>query len=194
MNEQPQTVVRFYTLARKIPFLLGKLGDWVLPGGPYTLVQGVTFVVVAFIGNRAMPLLAPNTAPAIAWFPVLLVAGGLAVVAGHVPLKGRNPLMIAWGVIGYADAPAWGRQAGATVALKKTRRVKYRSGGPTQGLHLVQEPTEGDEEPSLPEVDHDADTENGRVIELHPTPLPTDPTPHRLTEVQQILAASAQRR
>ena len=127
MNEQPQVVVRFYTLARKIPFLLGKLGDWVLPGGPYTLAQGGAFIGVAFIGQKTMPFWATNIAPIVAWIPVLILAAASALAAGHIPLKGRNPLMILWGVIGYTDAPAWGRQAGNTVALKRTRTVRHRS-------------------------------------------------------------------
>lgn len=199
MSEQPQAVVRFYTLARKIPFLLGKLGDWVLPGGPYTLAQGVAFVGVAFIGHKTMPLWASNMAPIVAWLPVLLLAAGSAIAAGHIPLKGRNPLMVLWGVIGYADAPAWGRQAGSTVALKKTRTVRYRSTSPTRRLA----PPEIAEEP----VDELEVPEDLADVVLEPaiaaTPEPDSsiaarasggPSPHQLNEVQQLLAASAQRR
>ncbi|MGP5306924.1 hypothetical protein [Brachybacterium alimentarium] len=199
MNEQPQVVVRFYTLARKIPFLLGKLGDWVLPGGPYTLAQGGAFIGVAFIGQKTMPLWASNMAPIVAWIPVLILAAACALVAGRIPLKGRNPLMILWGVIGYADAPAWGRQAGNTVALKRTRTVKHRSTSPTW-RPAPSEPT-GETFNEVEAPDHLAD------VVLEPAFAATrgpgssvdsrsdgGPSPHQLNEVQQLLAASAQRR
>lgn len=198
MSEQPQSVVRFYTLARKIPFLLGKLGDWVLPGGPYTLVQGGAFLGVAFIGQKTMPLWAPNLAPIIAWIPVLIVAAACGIGAGRIPLKGRNPLMILWGVFGYAGAPAWGRQAGGPVGLKRTRTVRHRSTSPT--WHPT--PPEG-----VPATGED-EVHVGLAAPVDELPAPPEPelssppavvavagpSPHQLTEVQQILAASAQRR
>lgn len=199
MNEQPQVVVRFYTLARKIPFLLGKLGDWVLPGGPYTLAQGGAFIGVAFIGQKTMPFWATNMAPIVAWIPVLILAAASALAAGHIPLKGRNPLMILWGVIGYTDAPAWGRQAGNTVALKRTRTVRHRSTSPT----WRPAPSETAEEP-LDEVEAPEDLASvvlepavaatpgsGSAVDARPNGVPS---PHQLNEVQQLLAASAQRR
>lgn len=197
MNEQPQVVVRFYTLARKIPFLLGKLGDWVLPGGPYTLAQGIAFIGVAFIGQKTMPLWASGMAPIVAWIPVLILAAVSALAAGRIPLKGRNPLMILWGVIGYVDAPAWGRQAGSTVALKKTRTVKHRSTSPTrhpastkaaEGSLVGLEPSEELDEVVLASVPPEATASYVASSEFD------GPSPHQLNEVQQLLAASAQRR
>ena len=197
MNEQPQVVVRFYTLARKIPFLLGKLGDWVLPGGPYTLAQGIAFIGVAFTGQKTMPLWASGMAPIVAWIPVLILAAVSALAAGRIPLKGRNPLMILWGVIGYVDAPAWGRQAGSTVALKKTRTVKHRSTSPTrhpastkaaEGSLVDLEPSEELDEVVLASVPPEATASYVASSEFD------GPSPHQLNEVQQLLAASAQRR
>lgn len=197
MNEQPQVVVRFYTLARKIPFLLGKLGDWVLPGGPYTLAQGIAFIGVAFTGQKTMPLWASGMAPIVAWIPVLILAAVSALAAGRIPLKGRNPLMILWGVIGYVDAPTWGRQAGSTVALKKTRTVKHRSTSPTrhpastkaaEGSLVDLEPSEELDEVVLASVPPEATASYVASSEFD------GPSPHQLNKVQQLLAASAQRR
>lgn len=199
MNEQPQVVVRFYTLARKIPFLLGKLGDWVLPGGPYTLAQGGAFIGVAFIGQKTMPLWASNMAPIVAWIPVLIVAVACALAAGRIPLKGRNPLMILWGVIGYADAPAWGRQAGSTVGLKRTRTVRHRSSSPAWVPTTPERAADVLEEA---EVQEDL-TDPAAELSIQPEPelsssvastAGAGPSPHQLNEVQQLLAASAQRR
>lgn len=201
MNEQPQVVVRFYTLARKIPFLLGKLGDWVLPGGPYTLAQGGAFIGVAFIGQKTMPLWASNMAPIVAWIPVLVLAAASALAAGRIPLKGRNPLMILWGVVGYADAPAWGRQAGHTIALKRTRTVRHVSTSPTWRPAPSEAVAETfDEVEALEDL---ADVVLEPAIAVAPEPecglsvasrADGGPSPHQLNEVQQLLAASAQRR
>lgn len=199
MNEEPQVVVRFYTLARKIPFLLGKLGDWVLPGGPYTLAQGVAFVGVAFIGQKTMPLWGSDMVPIFAWILVLIVAAVSGIAAGRIPLRGRNPLMILLGIIGYADAPTWGRQGGNTVALKRTRTVRHRSTSPARS----RDPSETAEEPvNAVEAPEDlVDVVFEPFIVTTPESGPSvaaraddGPSPHQLTEVQQLLAASAQRR
>lgn len=195
MNEEA-SVVRFYTLARKIPFLLGKLGDWVLPGGPYTLTQGVAFVGVALIGQRTMPMWGSGMPTIIAWIPVLIIAAVAAVVAGRIPLKGRNPLTLVMGILGYVDAPEWGRQGRGRVDLKKTRSVKRRCSTPTSALpepSTLAASAAVAEEDDLVELL--AEPELDQVTPIDPEPISgSKPSPHQLTEVQQILAASAQRR
>lgn len=105
--------------------------------------------------------------------------------------------MILWGVIGYVDAPAWGRQAGSTVALKKTRTVKHRSTSPTRHLASTKaaegslvdlEPSEELDEVVLASVPPEATASYVASSEFD------GPSPHQLNKVQQLLAASAQRR
>lgn len=121
---EEQSVVRFYTQARKIPYLLGKIGDFKLPGGPYTLTQGVVAFIVAWIGKATMPMWAGGMITIVAWIPVLLIALACGYIAGRIPFKGRNPLMLLWGLVGYATAPSWGTQAGRPVRMGPSRRIR----------------------------------------------------------------------
>ena len=201
MAEQ-QVVVRFYTRARKIPFMLGKLGDFKIPFGPYTLTQGVVFVATAWIGSETMWLWARGWVPLLAWLVLLAVAAGCAVGAGRIPFKGRNPLMLAAGVIGYGTAPPWGTQGGSRIALRGQHRVRYRCSAPTSAagdpaIRAFDEDLA--EEMAPPAVDVDSapalSDASARQRDVSVEEAPSEqPTPHQLTEVQQILAASAQRR
>lgn len=201
MAEQ-QVVVRFYTRARKIPFMLGKLGDFKIPFGPYTLTQGVVFVAAAWIGSETMWLWARGWVPLLAWLVLLAVAAGCAVGAGRIPFKGRNPLMLAAGIVGYGSAPPWGIQGGSRIALGGKRRVRHRSSTPTStagDTAIGSSEEDMAEEMAPPAVDVDPvptlvdASARQRDVSVQEAPS-GQPTPHQLTEVQQILAASAQRR
>lgn len=200
---EEQSVVRFYTQARKIPYLLGKIGDFKLPGGPYTLTQGVVAFIVAWIGKATMPMWAGGMITIVAWIPVLLIALACGYIAGRIPFKGRNPLMLLWGLVGYATAPSWGTQAGRPVRMGPSRRIRTLCSTPTPrtyGITAVESDNEWDESPEFEEtagrptdvreVDRPEKDEKQLIA-----PEPSHgPTTHQLTEVQQILAASAQRR
>ncbi|MGO2045754.1 MAG: hypothetical protein ACTH2X_00785 [Brachybacterium tyrofermentans] len=197
MTVTDQVVVRFYTQARKIPYMLGKIGDIRLWGGPYTLTQGVVAFVVAWIGQATMPMWAGGMITIVAWIPVMLAAIVCGYVAGRIPFKGRNPLMLLWGLIGYASAPSWGSQAGVRMRLGPSHKIRSRFSSPSMLKHApapVDEVDELDEE-SLVEL------LGGELPAIRESDVPqpeeeqfSGPSLHQLTEVQQILAASAQRR
>ncbi|WP_298462053.1 hypothetical protein [uncultured Cellulomonas sp.] len=87
-----QDVAQFFTRARRIPVLVGRLPDGAaLPGGPYTLTQ-------VLLGAGSVLVLAKTTA---LWahfggLTNLLVGAGVvaAVVwfSGRLPTSGRNPI------------------------------------------------------------------------------------------------------
>lgn len=201
MAEQ-QVIVRFYTRARKIPVMLGKLGDFKIPFGPYTLTQGVVFVAAAWIGKETMWLWAQGWIPILAWVVLVAVATGCAVGAGRIPFKGRNPLMLVAGVIGYGTAPSWGTQGGTHIALGGKRRIRHRGSTPTNvawdstSRSFDKDPVEEITSPAV--VEDRVPVLAGVLSPEGDDPAPgasrEQPTPHQLTEVQQILAASAQRR
>lgn len=204
-------VVRFYTQARKIPFFLGKFGDWRIWGGPYTLTQVVVFVAVAWIGQFTMPLWAGGWLPIFAWVPVLIVAGASGFAVGKIPLKGRNPLLLLLGILSYADAPTWGTCGGKDVTLKKNRTIRHRSSIPTRlvpsGPSREQDDLRGDAletrggeplgEGAIDELTT-TEVQEGSSLAGVPAPVATAPVGrperHQLNEVQLILAASAQRK
>lgn len=201
MSEQ-QVVVRFYTRARKIPVMLGKLGDFKIPFGPYTLTQGVVFVAAVGIGKETMWLWALGWMPILAWLVLIAVAAVCAVGAGRIPFKGRNPLMLVAGVIGYGTAPSWGTQGGSHIALGGKRKIRHRGSTPTSAAwdttirSFDEDPAEEISPPvavddRVPVLANVSPQERGAPA---PEASREQPNPHQLTEVQQILAASAQRR
>lgn len=197
-----QQVVRFYTRARRIPFFLGKIGDFRLPLGPYTLTQAVAFVAVAGIGWKTKHLWADGWMPVLALVVDLAVAAGVGLAAGRVPWKGRNPFHIALGALGYAEAPNWGKRRGSSIAIPRTRRIRAVVSTPQwPDLYLDREADveigPAPEDFSLSEEIFEEpvpDDEQGPDRELVGAATSTGPTVHQLTAVQQLLAASAQQR
>ncbi|WP_316762930.1 hypothetical protein [Streptomyces herbicida] len=101
-----QRVGRFYTAARRHPWVLGKVADWKIPLGPYTPAQ----IAVAVIGG----FLLVKTIPIWSWMgPVPIAAWVLAVWAVRRPkIKGRAPLQAALGWLLLTWQPQGGRIRG----------------------------------------------------------------------------------
>lgn len=119
---QPQLeVVRDYTTTKRVPVLVGRFRDGMrLPGGPYTLLQLGVFAVLLLVLNGLRSLV--GVGPVIVQLAlVLALAWGGAWLAGRMPRTTRNiPALI----VGYGQAlfaPASGKTAGTTVALRKPR-------------------------------------------------------------------------
>ncbi|WP_095757833.1 hypothetical protein [Streptomyces xinghaiensis] len=99
-------VGRVYTSARRHPWVLGKLGDFTLPLGPYTPAQ----ITVAFTGAIVL-------VKTFAWWswlgPVPVIALGVAVWAVRgARIGGRAPIAAALGWLGLCLQPAAGRIGG----------------------------------------------------------------------------------
>ncbi|MEV7304326.1 hypothetical protein [Streptomyces clavifer] len=88
-----QRVARVYTAARRHPWVLGKLGDWVIWFGPYTPAQ------LAVLGGGALLLV-----KTFAWWswmgpvPVVLWLVSVWAVRG-AKINGRSPLTAALGCL-----------------------------------------------------------------------------------------------
>lgn len=103
-----------------MPWVMGKIGDWTLPFGPYTPAQ----IAVAFIG--AFVLIKTFT-----WWrvlgPVPVVALGVAVWAvRRARIGGRTPFNFALGMAAYLAQPRGGRINGRGV---RPQRVVFVHGG-----------------------------------------------------------------
>ncbi|MFF0706359.1 hypothetical protein ACFYVC_39310 [Streptomyces tendae] len=99
-------VGRFYTSARRHPWVLGKVADWKIPLGPYTPAQIAVLVGGGFLLVKT-----------ISWWswmgPVPVIAWLLAVWAVRRPkVKGRAPLQAALGWLLLAWQPQGGRTGG----------------------------------------------------------------------------------
>ncbi|MEU6212174.1 hypothetical protein ABZ891_20035 [Streptomyces sp. NPDC047023] len=88
-----QGVVRVYTSARRHPWVLGKLGDWTVPFGPYTPAQLVV------LGGGAFTLI--KTYAFWSWagpVPLLLWLASVWAVRG-ARIAGQNPFTAVFGML-----------------------------------------------------------------------------------------------
>ncbi|MEV6758413.1 hypothetical protein [Streptomyces sp. NPDC051214] len=98
----PRTV-RYYTAARRHPWVMGKLADWRLPLGPYNAAQ----IALATVGGFLL----------VKTISVWSVLGPLPVAAWLVgiwllrrpKIGGRHPVSAAMGAVALAVQPAGGR-------------------------------------------------------------------------------------
>ncbi|MGA5284883.1 hypothetical protein ACPCSK_31450 [Streptomyces griseoincarnatus] len=108
-------VGRFYTTARRHPWVLGKVADWKIPLGPYTPAQ-----IAALVGGGFLLI------KSISWWswmgPVPVVAWVLAVWAVRRPkIKGRAPMQAALGWLLLAWQPQGGRTGGKAARDRAAR-------------------------------------------------------------------------
>ncbi|MEU6496895.1 hypothetical protein ABZ890_42100 [Streptomyces sp. NPDC046984] len=106
MTATAARVGRFYTSARRHPWVLGKAADWKIPLGPYTPAQ----IAVAVGGG----FLLVKTLGWWSWMgPVPIVAWLLAIWTVRRPkIRGRAPLQAALGWVLLGWQPHGGRISG----------------------------------------------------------------------------------
>ncbi|MGW7369441.1 hypothetical protein ACWGI8_39995, partial [Streptomyces sp. NPDC054841] len=120
-----ERVGRFYTAARRHPWVLGKVADWRIPLGPYTPAQ----IAVAVGGG----FLLVKTIPWWSWMgPVPIVAWLLAIWAVRRPkIRGRAPMQAALGWMLLGWQPRGGRIGG--------RAARDRAPRPLLGGFIVED-------------------------------------------------------
>jgi hypothetical protein len=112
-------VGRYYTSARRHPWVLGKVADWRIPLGPYTPAQIAVAVVGGFLLVKTISLWS--------WMgPVPVVVWVLMVWAVRQPkFKGLSPAQVVVGWVLLAGQPQGGRIHG--------RAARDRSSKPLLG-------------------------------------------------------------
>lgn len=119
MSTEPARTARVYTGARRHPWVLGKLGDWVVPFGPYTPAQLVV------LGGGAFTLI--KTYDWWSWagpVPIALWVGAVWAVRG-AQIAGQNPFTAAAGMFVLLLRHPAGRIAGR---VARDRRPSYLVG------------------------------------------------------------------
>ncbi|MFJ1974109.1 hypothetical protein ACIO93_36380 [Streptomyces sp. NPDC087903] len=108
-------VGRFYTSARRHPWVLGKVADWKIPLGPYTPAQ-----IAAAVGGG---FLLVKTISWWSWMgPIPIIAWVLAIWAVRRPkFRGRAPMQAALGWVLLGWQPRGGR-IGGRAARDRTSR------------------------------------------------------------------------
>ena len=161
-------VARSYTRARRHPWVLGRVGDWTLPLGPYTPAQ----LVVAWVG--VMVLIETYGLWAGALGPLPVFALGAAVWAVRsARIGGRVPAAALLGLISAALEPRSGR-IGARAARDGS------SVGLVGGFHVTDTASE------------DGGRSTAGVPAPDQAPPPSSPAPRALvpqTAMQRLLAS-----
>ncbi|MGW5465441.1 hypothetical protein [Streptomyces sp. NPDC003996] len=120
MTAAAARVGRFYTAARRHPWVLGKVADWKIPLGPYTPAQ----IALAVGGG----FLLVKTVSWWSWMgPVPIVAWVLAIwVVRRPKMRGRAPMQAAWGWVLLGWQPRGGRIGGRAA---RDRTARWLLGG-----------------------------------------------------------------
>jgi hypothetical protein len=110
-------VGRYYTAARRHPWVLGKVADWKIPLGPYTPAQLAVAVGGGFVLFKTVPWWS--------WLgPVPVVVWLLAVWAvRRQKIRGRGPLPAALGLVLLGCQPRGGRIGGRAARDRQPRTL-----------------------------------------------------------------------
>ncbi|MFE0462282.1 hypothetical protein ACFW1A_23820 [Kitasatospora sp. NPDC058965] len=178
---------RSYTKARRHPWVLGKVGDWRIPLGPYTPPQLVVAAVGAFLLIKTISWWAPVVGP----LPV--VAWAISIwAARHSRIAGRSPFLVVADAVSLMVSPRHGRIG--------SRAVRPMRPAVLTGCFTFEDAPEEFElpQPAIPEAAEPEPVHRRLSIfesrlpdPAAPTPLPRpDPAAPALTPLQQMLAAA----
>lgn len=121
----PRTA-RFYTAARRHPWVLGKLADWRLPLGPYNAAQIALAVVGGFVLVKTISVWSVlGPVPVAAWLV------GIWLLR-RPKIGGRNPVSAALGVAALLLQPRGGRIG--SHAARDPRAIRLGGGFTLEGL------------------------------------------------------------
>lgn len=126
MDERAPDVGRFYTQIRRFKKMLGRFHDGTpIPGGPYTLAQGIFGVVAMFVLIWTNPLWATGV-DLLDLVLGLLIVWGVAWLSGKLPSTKRNMLIVAMDASSAAFAPLTGKYKGQTINIRPPHRAFVR--------------------------------------------------------------------
>jgi len=180
---------RSYTRARRHPWVLGKLGDWRIPMGPYTPPQ----LAVASIGAFALIRTATLWWPLVGPLPVIAWGAGIWA-ARHSRIAGRAPFPVLVDALLLALSPRAGRIAGRAV---RAPRPVWLTGSFGIEEAPSDDPAPGPEAavPTAAPVPTPQPSRAAPLPDRSPATRPAvaaaAPTGPALTPLQQMLAAAA---
>lgn len=125
MSEEPLEVARFYRTT-KYPKVMGRFYDGTkIPGGPYTMTQGVVGAVALFIALQTSSLWARGNI--LLDLPLgALFVWGAAWVGGRIRVGNRNPAVLLMGLFRAAMSPSQGQYNDLPYRAKTPHQVRGR--------------------------------------------------------------------
>lgn len=119
-------VSQFYTRTRRIPKFIGKFTDGTnIPGGPYTLTQGVALVLAVVLGFMTRPVWSVGMM-LVDLVLMFAAAWGTALLVGRIPQQRRNLLSVIGGHLSATVKPPEGRLHGKKLKLPKPHGVRAK--------------------------------------------------------------------
>lgn len=126
MDERAPEVGRFYTQIRRFKKMLGRFHDGTpIPGGPYTLTQGIFGVVAMFVLMWTNPFWSTGF-ELLDLVVGLLIIWGIAWISGKLPSTKRNMLIVALDAGSAAFAPLTGKYKGQSIKINPPHRAFVR--------------------------------------------------------------------
>ncbi|MDT0187015.1 hypothetical protein Q9S36_43210 [Microbacterium sp. ARD31] len=181
-RDEEREVARFYTRSRRFPKFIGRLHDGTkIPGGPYTLTQGVVMAIVLVVALMTQSVW--GTGSPIVDIPVAaFVSWGAAWGAGRIPATRRNLLSIITSGMSAMTRPAAGRYRGVTM---RVRPPHFAGGGTTIAEPVSATRTRPDGENTAPAPEEP--TVAQPVLQQVSTPLPAHAPAHAVSGVERLL-------
>ncbi|MFE2991464.1 hypothetical protein [Streptomyces sp. NPDC059262] len=115
---EPVRTVRFYTSARRLPWVIGKFADWKIPFGPFNAVQ----IGVMSIGGLVLVRTASYWWSLLGPVPVVVWVAALFVCRRH-KVAGRTPVGAAVGVGARLLQPSGGRIGGRAARDRRAQTL-----------------------------------------------------------------------
>ncbi|MFB7998982.1 hypothetical protein ACFC4G_39945 [Streptomyces sp. NPDC056002] len=115
---EPTRTARFYTSARRLPWVIGKFADWKIPFGPFNAVQ----IGVMSIGGLVLVRTAPYWWSLLGPVPVVLWVAALFVCRRH-KVAGRTPVGAAVGMGARLLQPTGGRIGGRAARDRRAQTL-----------------------------------------------------------------------
>ncbi|RII06953.1 hypothetical protein DSC45_34565 [Streptomyces sp. YIM 130001] len=110
-------VGRCYTRAKRLPVVIGEWGGTPLWGGPYSVPQLITMVVVLAVMLLLHPLWAHYGVFNVV--PLVVVPYVVSFFVRYLPTGSRNPLAVVASVVSLVFAPSQGRVAGRQLTHRR---------------------------------------------------------------------------
>ncbi len=192
----PQTA-RFYTAARRVPVLIGKINGTRIWGGPYTLTQLGVGGLVLWVGYQTISLWGAGFVPLVRLIVLVGVAFGVTWAAGRIPSTRRKIPDLAIDLVASVSLPELGRYKGSPVRIA---RPHYVSGSVLMHLSHSERPPHHVPVAARPTVAHPI---TAAIPEIRSAPLmpdvedlPANVTPIRprhATGVERLLEQARQK-
>lgn len=188
-DETPQRANKFFTGARRIPLMVGRLATGEqIPFGPYRITQFVVAGVVLLVCVITNPLWTTGNALMDLVVGAIWV-GALGFLSGKLPLTKRSAWAMGRSFFQAMNAPAHGTVRGKEISVRKPHRARG-----VKSIHKI--PLDPDTEPILTELTLTQVPEQLVLPSAHaevsePVSTPQKPSLPRPTTALEALLAQA---